>query len=224
MLLSNTWLTETIKKGGYSLHGEQSGPRQLIGYLAADKNFTIGLPLFFLLPPLLQAFKLFVQMTRGGVPWTQKLSNPENTKISLSSVTAVAEFWTHPQATRGRRSQPIRDAKCCYFQRGLLSHTLVTARHTLTQCGFVVFGSIALTQQNGCMGAYRVIESEQFPVRISKDKAPTPLTKFGICFFFFFFCHSPFFLSFFLSFFLCITLSDSWRFFSMIFCLEKCPN
>ena len=118
MLLSNTWLTETIKKGGYSLHGEQSGPRQLIGYLAADKNFTIGLPLFFLLPPLLQAFKLFVQMTRGGVPWTQKLSNPENTKISLSSVTAVAEFWTHPQATRGRRSQPIRDAKCCYFQRG----------------------------------------------------------------------------------------------------------
>ena len=70
-----------------------------------------------------------------------------------------------------------------------------TARHTLTQCGFVVFGSIALTQQNGCMGAYRVIDSEQFPVRISKDKTPTPLTKFGICsFFFFFFCHSPFFL------------------------------
>ena len=69
------------------------------------------------------------------------------------------------------------------------------------QCGFVVFGSVTLTQQNGCMGAYRVIDLEQFPVRIAKDKAPTPVTKFGICsFFFFFFCHSL--LSFFLSFFL----------------------
>ena len=80
------------------------------------------------------------------------------------------------------------------------SHAGITkpARHTLTQCGFVGFGSIA-PQQNGCMGAYRVIDLEQFPVRISTDKAPTPLTKSGICsFFFFFFCHSPFFLSFFL--------------------------
>ena len=58
-------------------------------------------------------------------------------------------------------------------------------------------------QQNGCMGAYRVINLEQFPVWISKDKALTPLTKFGICSFFF----SSFvtLLSFFLlSFFLCI--------------------
>ena len=40
------------------------------------------------------------------------------------------------------------------------------------------------------------MDKEQFPVRISMDKAPTPLTKIGICsFFFFFFCHSPFFLS-----------------------------
>ena len=76
-----------------------------------------------------------------------------------------------------------------------------------TQCGFVAFGSVALTQQNGCMGAYRVIDLEQFPVRISTDKAPTPLTKFGICsFFFFFFCQSL------LSFFLCIAMSDSRRF------------
>ena len=100
------------------------------------------------------------------------------------------------------------------FSADFLSHTLVsqtTARHTLTQCGFVVFGSIA-PQQNGCMGAYRVIDLEQFPVRISTDKAPTPLTKFGpICsFFFFFFCHSPLFFIF--LFFLCIALSDSWRF------------
>ena len=33
------------------------------------------------------------------------------------------------------------------------------------------------------MGAYRVIDLEQFPVRISTDKAPTPLTTFGILFF-----------------------------------------
>ena len=93
------------------------------------------------------------------------------------------------------------------FSLTLVSQT--TAWHTLTQCGFVVFGSITLTQQNGCMGAYRVIDLEQFPVRISTDRAPTPLTKFGISsFFFFFFCHSPFFLSFFV----CIALSDSWRF------------
>ena len=73
------------------------------------------------------------------------------------------------------------------------------ARHTLTQCGFVILVQSPHSQ----------IYLEQFSVRISTDKAPTPLTKFGICsFFFFFFCHSPFFLSFFL----CITLSDSWRF------------
>ena len=72
------------------------------------------------------------------------------------------------------------------FSADFLSHTLVsqtTARHTLTQCGFVVFGSIATTQQNGCSGAYWVIELEQFPVPISKDKAPTPLTTVGILFF-----------------------------------------
>ena len=93
------------------------------------------------------------------------------------------------------------------FSLTLVSQT--TAWHTLTQCGFVVFGSITLTQQNGCMGAYRVIDLEQFPVRISKDKALIPLTTFGIwSFFFFFFCHSPFFLSFFV----CIALPDSWHF------------
>ena len=27
----------------------------------------------------------------------------------------VLNKWTHPHAPRGRRSQPIRDAKCCYF-------------------------------------------------------------------------------------------------------------
>ena len=104
--------------------------------------------------------------------------------------------WTHPQAPRARRSQP--ETQNAIFSADFLSHTLVSqtmARHTLTQCGFVVFGSVALTQENGCMGAYRVIDLEQFPVRISTDKTPTPLTKFGICsFFFFFFCHS--FLSF----------------------------
>ena len=65
----------------------------------------------------------------------------------------------------------------------LVSQT--TARHTLVQS----------PQQNGCMGTYMVIDLEQFPVRISTDKAPTPLTKFGICSFFLFFCHSPLFSS-----------------------------
>ena len=46
-------------------------------------------------------------------------------------------------------------------------------------CCFVVFGSIALTQQNGCMGAYRVIDLEQFPFWICRDKALTLLTKLG---------------------------------------------
>ena len=57
-------------------------------------------------------------------------------------------------------------------------------RHTLTQSSYVAFGSIALTQQNGCKGALRVIDSEQFPVRISKDPAPTPLPTVGILFIF----------------------------------------
>ena len=69
---------------------------------------------------------------------------------------------------------------------------------------FLVFHKIfASCKQNGCMGAYKVIDLEQFPVRISTDKAPTPLTKYGI--YYFFFCHSRFFLSFFL----CTALSDS---------------
>ena len=56
--------------------------------------------------------------------------------------------------------------------------TLTTAQHPLIQCGFV--GLVALTQQNGCTVAYRVIDLKQFPVQISKDEAPTPLTTFGI--------------------------------------------
>ena len=113
--------------------------------------------------------------------------------------------------TRSPISTNQRREMLLFLARIFGSHAGITkpARHTLTQCGFVGFGSIVLTQQNGCMGAYRVIDLEQFPVRISTDKAPTPLTKFGICsFFFFFFCHSPFFLSFFV----CIALPDSWRF------------
>ena len=82
----------------------------------------------------------------------------------------------------------------------LVSQT--TARHTLAQS----------PQQNGCMGTYMVIDLEQFPVRISTDKAPKPLTKFGICSFFLFFCHSPFFFFFLFFLFFCIALSDSWRF------------
>ena len=62
----------------------------------------------------------------------------------------------------------------------LVSQT--TARHTLVQS----------PQQNGCMGTYMVIDLEQFPVRISTDKAPTPLTTLGILF-------SPVFLLLFLS-------------------------
>ena len=70
-------------------------------------------------------------------------------------------------------------------------------------------------QQNGCMGAYRVIDLEQFPIRIPTDKAPIPLTKFGICsFFFFFFCHSPFF---FFSFFLLFPFSFFSSFFHLFF-------
>ena len=75
----------------------------------------------------------------------------------------------------------------------LVSQT--TARHTLVQS----------PQQNVCMGTYMVIDLEQFPVRISTDKAPTPLTKFGICSFFFFFCHSFFFSSFFFLFFFSVS-------------------
>ena len=36
------------------------------------------------------------------------------------------------------------------------------ARHTLTQCSFVVLGTVALTQKNGCKGAYRVIDLSPF--------------------------------------------------------------
>ena len=59
------------------------------------------------------------------------------------------------------------------FSADLLSHTLVTqttARHTLTQCGFVGFGSIALTQQNGCKGAYRIIDLENFQFESLRTK------------------------------------------------------
>ena len=97
--------------------------------------------------------------------------------------------------TRSPISTNQRREMLLYLAQIFVSHPGITnngSAHT-TQWGFVVFGSIALTQQIGCMGAYRVIDLEQFPVRISTDKAPTPLTKFGICsFFFFLFCHSFF--------------------------------
>ena len=89
--------------------------------------------------------------------------------------------------------------------RSPISQTM--AWHTLTQCGFVVFGSVA----HGCMGAYGIISLEQLPVWIFK-----PLWHhwqhlgfcFSLSFFFFLFCHSSFSLSFFLR----MAMSDSWRF------------
>ena len=93
-------------------------------------------------------------------------------------------------STNQRREMLLFLARFC-LTRWYRKHWLGT--HWLSAV-LSFFGSI-IPQQNGCMGAYRVIDLEQFPVRISTDKAPTPLTKFGICsFFFFFFCHSPFFL------------------------------
>ena len=102
-----------------------------------------------------------------------------------------------------------------FLARIFVSHDSITYKVSSHTDGFVVFGSVALTQQNGCMGAYRVIDSKQFPVLISKDKAPTPPTTFGILFFPVFLLFpllSLSFLSFFLSFFLSLALSDSWRF------------
>ena len=51
----------------------------------------------------------------------------------------------------------------------LVSQALV--RHTLTPCSFVVFGSIAQTQQNGFNGAHRVIDLE--PVSYTHLTLPT---------------------------------------------------
>ena len=51
------------------------------------------------------------------------------------------------------------------FSMDFLAHTLVSqtmAQHTLTQCSFVVFGSIAQTQQNG--------ESSQILSVVSTEK------------------------------------------------------
>ena len=113
--------------------------------------------------------------------------------------------------TRSPISTSQRREMLLFLARIFVSHDSITNKVSAHTDGFVVFGSVALTQQNGCMGAYRVIDSKQFPVLISKDKAPTPLTTFGILFF-------PVFLLFrllslsFPSFFLSLALSDSWRF------------
>ena len=124
--------------------------------------------------------------------------------------------------TRSPISTNQRREMLLYLAQIFVSHPGITkngSAHT-DSVRFCRFWFNRPTQENGCMGAYRVIDLEQFPVRLSTDKAPTPLTKFGICsFFFFFFCHSPFFFPFFFFpffffsfFFLCIALSDSWRF------------
>ena len=149
--------------------------------------------------------------------------------------TAIAPSTRLPIWTHQRREMLI------FLERIFVWHACTQAlgRHILTQCSFAAFGSIALTQQNGCKGALRVIDSEQFPFRISKDPAPTPLPTVGILFIFTAFlfpfvavvvCFSFFFFSFccscfvcfclsssisathFFCFFLCIALFDSWRF------------
>ena len=67
---------------------------------------------------------------------------------------------------------------------------------------FLVLRSVAQTRQNGCKGAHRVINLEQFPLRISKDEGPaTPLPTAGILFIFPDFLFFSFFL---FSFFLCL--------------------
>ena len=94
--------------------------------------------------------------------------------------TAIATSTRLPIWTHQRREMLI------FLERIFVWHACTQAlgRHTLTQSSYVAFGSIALTQQNGCKGALRVIDSEQFPVRISKDPAPTPLPTVGILFIF----------------------------------------
>ena len=97
------------------------------------------------------------------------------------------------------------------FRPMLVSQT--TAWHTLTQCGFVVFDSITITQQNGCNGAYRVIDLNNFQFRSQRIKLWHHWQQLGLCFppSFCFLSSSSIFDTL-LSFFLCIALSDSWCF------------
>ena len=138
--------------------------------------------------------------------------------VALQLIDPATRPTRSPISTNQRRKMLLFLVRI--FILFLLSHTLVagttnngSAHRLLTQSGFVVFGSIATTQQSGCMGAYRIIDLEQFPVRISNNKAPTPLTTSGILFFTVF-LFRPFFFFFFhcFSFFLCIAFSDPWRF------------
>ena len=70
-----------------------------------------------------------------------------------------------------------------FLARNFVSHAGITnnGSEQTDSVRFCRFGSNA-PRQNGCMGADRVIDLKQFPVRISTDKAPTPLTTLGILF------------------------------------------
>ena len=80
----------------------------------------------------------------------------------------------------------IRDAKCCIFSSDFFvsraGHCITNVvRHSLTQCSFVVFSSVALTQRNGCKGAHKVIDLKQFWVWMDEALTPLPIVRTFVC-------------------------------------------
>ena len=104
-------------------------------------------------------------------------------------------------ATRSPISTNERREMLLFLARSFVPHAGITnngSAHT-DSVRFCRFGFSLANTAKWFKGAYMVIDLAQFPVRISKAKAPTPLTTFGILFlfpvflfpfFFFFFFHS----------------------------------
>ena len=89
----------------------------------------------------------------------------------------------------GTRNAAIFSAGFCltrwYHKQRLGTHRLSAVLSFLVQS----------PQQNGCMGAYTVIDLEQFPVRISTDKADTTNKIWDLFFLFVSSSVTPFFFS-----------------------------
>ena len=143
-------------------------------------------------------------LSEPTVPRSSRRARREGGNNAAGCMRSPSSSWAcygpihRPHTVADLNQSETRNA--AIFSADFLSHSLVsqtTARHTLTQCGFCRFW---FNRLNTAKWLYGCLQGNRLRTISSSNlygKSSDTLTKFWICsFFFFFFCHSPFFLSF----------------------------